>query len=43
MATLELETAALYYELRGDGPPLLLIPGAAGDAGVWGTVPDTFS
>lgn len=43
MATLELNTAALYYELRGDGPPLLLIPGAAGDAGVWGTVPDTLA
>jgi pimeloyl-ACP methyl ester carboxylesterase len=25
----------LYYEVRGDGPPLLLIPGGGGDAGFY--------
>ncbi len=27
--------AELYYELRGEGAPLLLIPGASGDAGMY--------
>jgi len=30
----------LYYELRGSGPPLLLIMGATGDAGHFATVAD---
>ena len=28
----------LYYEMRGSGPPLLLITGGAGDAGEWAAV-----
>lgn len=32
-ATREVNGASLYYEMRGDGPPLALIPGATGDAG----------
>lgn len=32
---LEAGGARLYYELRGDGPALLLIPGASGDAGMY--------
>ncbi len=30
----------LYYEVRGRGPPLLLIMGATGDAGHFATVAD---
>jgi pimeloyl-ACP methyl ester carboxylesterase len=30
--------AKLYYEMRGSGPPLLLITGGAGDAGEWAAV-----
>lgn len=33
--TLTVPGATLYYELRGDGPLLLLIPGGGGDAGVF--------
>ncbi|WP_280363732.1 alpha/beta fold hydrolase [Nocardia wallacei] len=33
--TLAVPGATLYYELRGDGPLLLLIPGGGGDAGVF--------
>ncbi|QIS10188.1 alpha/beta fold hydrolase [Nocardia arthritidis] len=32
---LELPDATLYYETRGEGPVLVLIPGAGGDAGVY--------
>lgn len=31
----EVPGAELYYELRGSGAPLLLIPGASGDAGMY--------
>jgi pimeloyl-ACP methyl ester carboxylesterase len=30
MSTLKVPGAQLYYEVSGDGPPLILIPGAAG-------------
>jgi pimeloyl-ACP methyl ester carboxylesterase len=30
---------ATWYEVQGDGPPLLLIPGLASDAASWGQVP----
>lgn len=33
----------LYYELRGDGPPLLLIAGASGDAGAFDAVADALA
>ncbi|KAB8158390.1 alpha/beta fold hydrolase [Streptomyces sp. 3MP-14] len=33
--TLEVPGATLYFERRGSGPVLLLIPGGAGDAGVF--------
>lgn len=33
----------LYYELRGGGPPLLLISGGTGDAGDWGSVQSTLA
>lgn len=34
--TLALENATVDYDLRGEGPPLLLIPGGSGDAGLFG-------
>lgn len=43
MATVDVNTATLYFERRGDGPPLLLVPGAAGDAGIWDTVADALA
>ena len=43
MATVDVNTVTLYYERRGDGPPLLFVPGAAGDAGIWDTVVDAFA
>ncbi len=33
----------LYYELRGDGPPVLFISGATGDAGHWTEVADALA
>ncbi|MEU7020747.1 alpha/beta hydrolase [Streptomyces sp. NPDC046203] len=33
--TLQVPGATLYYEVRGSGPVLLLIPGGAGDAGLY--------
>jgi pimeloyl-ACP methyl ester carboxylesterase len=32
MGTLEVDGAQLYYEVRGSGPPLFMIPGASGSA-----------
>lgn len=43
MSVLEVEGAQLYYETRGDGPPMLLIPGANGDAGVFESLADRLS
>lgn len=34
--TLVLDNATVDYDLRGEGPPLLLIPGGSGDAGLFG-------
>lgn len=36
MSFLEAPGAHLYYETRGDGPPMVMIPGANGDADVFG-------
>ena len=35
MPTIDVNGATLYYEQRGDGPPLVFISGAGGDAGYW--------
>lgn len=40
MATIAVNGTTLYYEQRGDGPPLLFISGATGDAGHWTDVAD---
>jgi pimeloyl-ACP methyl ester carboxylesterase len=37
---LDVPGAALYYERRGSGPVLLLIPGGGGDAGMYGGLLD---
>jgi hypothetical protein len=34
MTSINVNNTTLYYELRGDGPRLLLISGATGDAGL---------
>jgi pimeloyl-ACP methyl ester carboxylesterase len=39
-ATLKVPGASLYYEVRGSGPLLLLIPGAPADAGGFAAVAD---
>jgi pimeloyl-ACP methyl ester carboxylesterase len=36
----ETEGDAIYYEVRGQGPPLLMISGGGGDAGYWTFVAD---
>ncbi|WP_328747253.1 alpha/beta hydrolase [Streptomyces sp. NBC_00285] len=38
MSTLEVPGARLYYETRGRGPLMLMIPGANGDADAFGMV-----
>lgn len=35
MGMIEVGGVALHYERRGQGPPLLCVSGAGGDAGVW--------
>ena len=40
MTSISANGATLYYELRGDGPSLLFISGATGDAGHWTGVAD---
>ena len=42
-ATLKLPGATLYYEVRGTGPLLILIPGGPADAGVFAGLADTLS
>lgn len=39
-ATVRVDDAELYHEVRGAGPPLLMIPGATGDAGYLAPVAD---
>ncbi|ETK37157.1 alpha/beta fold hydrolase [Microbispora sp. ATCC PTA-5024] len=41
--TLQVPGASLYYEVRGDGPVLLLIPGAPGDAAMFGGLAEALS
>ncbi|WP_433034385.1 alpha/beta fold hydrolase [Actinomycetospora sp. CA-053990] len=43
MATIAANGTTLYYESRGDGPPLLFISGATGDAGHWTEVADALA
>lgn len=41
--TLPVPGARLYYEVRGRGPVLLLLPGSGGDAGVFDPIADTLA
>lgn len=41
--TIETEGAQLYFEIRGEGPPLLMIPGGLGDAGFYENVADVLA
>jgi pimeloyl-ACP methyl ester carboxylesterase len=41
--TLSVEGATLYYEMRGSGPPLLLIPGGGCDAGIFDGIAGTLA
>jgi acetyltransferase/esterase len=43
MSTLNVPGAQLYYETRGAGPLMLLIPGANGDATVFGSLAEKLS
>ncbi|KAK2761666.1 putative secondary metabolism biosynthetic enzyme [Arachnomyces sp. PD_36] len=43
MAILDVPGASLYYETRGNGPPLILIPGANGGADVFQQVAEHLS
>jgi len=38
MSTLKVPGAQLYYEVIGDGPLLIMIPGAAGTGEVFGSL-----
>jgi pimeloyl-ACP methyl ester carboxylesterase len=40
MSILEVPGARLYYEIRGSGPPMVMVPGANGDARIFSTVAD---
>ena len=43
MSSIEVNETPLYYERRGDGPPVLFISGATGDAGNWTEVADALA
>ena len=43
MSLIEVNGTALYYERRGDGPAILLVSGATGDAGHWTEVAEVLS
>ncbi|MFC5137783.1 alpha/beta fold hydrolase [Actinomycetospora rhizophila] len=40
MATIAVNGTTLYYERRGEGPPVVFISGAPGDAGFWTEIGD---
>ncbi|MFI7670243.1 alpha/beta fold hydrolase [Nocardia sp. NPDC049526] len=41
--TLEVPGATLYFEVRGNGPVLLLLPGSGGDAGIFDPIADALA
>jgi len=43
MSTINVNGATLYHELRGEGPPLLCIAGATGDAGYFSGLAEALS
>ncbi|MDD7941757.1 alpha/beta hydrolase [Actinomycetospora lutea] len=40
MATIAVNGTTLYHELRGEGPPVVFVSGAPGDAGFWEEIGD---
>jgi len=40
MTVLRINELELYYEIQGEGAPLLLVAGLASDSQSWGTVKD---
>ena len=40
MSLVDVNGTTLYYERRGDGPAVVLVSGATGDAGHWTMVAD---
>ncbi|WP_327139264.1 alpha/beta fold hydrolase [Nocardia sp. NBC_01327] len=42
-ATAAVNGAEIYYEMRGDGPPILCISGGFGDGGAWQSVAELLS
>lgn len=43
MSSVEVNGTTLYCELRGQGPAVVFISGAGGDAGMWTEVADTLA
>ena len=43
MSTVTVNGTTLYSERRGQGPPVLFISGASGDAGLWTSVAETLA
>ena len=43
MSSIDVNGTTLYYERRGEGPPVLFISGATGDAGHWTEVADALA
>jgi pimeloyl-ACP methyl ester carboxylesterase/alkylhydroperoxidase family enzyme len=43
MSSLAVNGTTLYYELRGQGPTVVFISGAGGDAGMWSQVAETLA
>ncbi|MCW2631866.1 MAG: alpha/beta hydrolase [Pseudonocardia sp.] len=43
MSSLAVNGTTLYYELRGQGPAVVFISGAGGDAGMWTGVAETLA
>jgi pimeloyl-ACP methyl ester carboxylesterase len=43
MTLIDCNSTTLYYELRGDGPAVLFVSGATGDAGHWTGVADVLA
>lgn len=43
MSTVNVNGTTLYYERRGQGPPVLFISGASGDADLWTSVAETLA
>ena len=43
MPKVDIGDAEIYYESKGDGPPLMLVPGVGGGGSFWSNQVDAFS